>query len=231
MSVGSISSSTVLQQLQQMLFSKADANGDGQLDPAEFASVGQNLPRGKNASGGTSAAQLLSSQSLGSLLSAQMRPPSPAAMFASADVDGDGKVSADELKAGMAKHAPPGADVSGHADKLLARLDTDGDGAISQTEFAAMKPPHGGGHGGPRGAGGPPKAAAGGSGQDQAYDPLDTNQDGTVSPEELAAGLSSVLTQLGNDLNADPLASLKSLLDKLSNNGDGAAASTVSLAA
>jgi Ca2+-binding EF-hand superfamily protein len=229
----------VLQQLQQMLFNKADANGDGQIDPTEFASVGQNLPSGKNATGGTSAASLLSSQSLDSLLSVQMQPPSPQDIFVSADADGDGKVTADELKADMAKHAPPGADVSDHADKLLAKLDTDGDGSISQGEFAAMKSPHGGGHGGPHGAGGP-KGAGGASGpgqasndssdQDQTYDPLDTNKDGTVSAKELAAGLSSVLTQLGNDLDAGPLSSLKSLLDKLSSNSDGGAA-TVSLAA
>lgn len=85
------------------------------------------------------------------------------------------------------------------AEDMLAQYDADGDGQLSQAEFDAgrpsgqelgmaggMPPPPPGGPGGPGGA-----QQSGGSSATTTYDPLDTNEDGTVSLAERLAGSSS----------------------------------------
>ncbi len=125
-------------------------------------------------------------------------------LFSKVDSDGSGGVSNDELQALFDKMASDGG-VSKTSDStasdLFNQLDTDGDGALTQTEFDAGRPqgPHGNqgvqGGGGmpppPPGGGGGPAGAGGSSASSSAsttYDPLDTNQDGTVSLAERLAG-------------------------------------------
>lgn len=236
MTLSSVGGSAVLQQLQAAMFKSADVNNDGQLSSDEFASLGQNLQgAGDNAQVSitlsfSSPAQNFSSDTLSSLLDAQQSRHAEHAekMFASADKDGDGKVTAEELTADLEAHAPKDADASGApsaadmAAKMIKDGDTDGDGSLSLDEMKAMKPPggHHGGPGGPGGMGGPPPAGAASSADSTSsssstsYDPADTNKDGTVSADELIASLTSAAS--GSNLSSSNSFDLLSqLLSKL----------------
>lgn len=131
-------------------------------------------------------------------------------LFSKVDTDGDGSVSQSEMSDFVSKMGK-NADTSSSDDKF-AKLDTDGSGALSQAEFEAGRPQaHGqGGAGQAQGAGGPQGAApmgpppgAGGAeksggtsaSSSASYDPLDTNQDGTVSEMERLAGALKDLAQ------------------------------------
>jgi len=119
-----------------------------------------------------------------------------AKMFAKVDADGSGSVDKTELQ-GMLDHlAEKSGNSLGSADELMTKMDADSNGSLSQSELDAgmkslmpapastvdfaqqsqgMPPP-------------PPPPDAAGSSSNGATDPLDTNGDGTVSPEERAAG-------------------------------------------
>jgi Ca2+-binding EF-hand superfamily protein len=249
MNVGSTSSSTLLQQLQQSLFSNADADGDGSLSLSEFESVGQNVQGGGKTtpSGSTDASSLLTSSALNALIALQQHSqahqtspssstshgrPSLDDRFAAADANGDGEISADELKADMAVAAAAnGRDPSA---AVLTKLDTDGDGSISKSEFAAMKPHHGGHHHGPPSGVESADASTSSSGSGStSFDPADTNKDGTVSADELVASLTSAAAKAGSDISTDAMASLTKLLEQLTSNrsSNTAGSSTTSIAA
>lgn len=53
MTVSSVNTSSLLQQLQQSLFSSLDKNADGVLSQSEFQSIGQNVPSSANSAGST----------------------------------------------------------------------------------------------------------------------------------------------------------------------------------
>jgi Ca2+-binding EF-hand superfamily protein len=173
------------------MFAKVDTDGNGSVDATELASM---LKKGDASSDVDSAALLK-----------QM------------DTDGNGSLSADELSKGMHDLMPrPSStmdfaqtrsaandDGGGDAD-AFAKLDTDGDGKLSRAEFEAGR-----NAGGPHTAGGPPpaQASAGSSTSTSAtssasFDPLDTNQDGTVSQIERLAGQLKELAQAGSDATA-----------------------------
>lgn len=248
MSISSVGASNLLQQMQQALFAKADVNGDGQLSSDEFASIGQNLPssgntdRAEHHRGGGAGGANFSSETMGSLLSLQQSDSDRSAkIFASADADGDGTLTADELAADMAAHAPPGAsgDTATMAADLISKGDTDGDGKLSSSEFAALKPPEGPPPGGPP-PGGPPPADASSSDTSStdtastdttSYDPADTNKDGQVSMSELLASLQSAAGQLSG-FSSDASDLFAKLLTSLAQNTDTTSDTTsVSLAA
>ena len=156
----------------------------------------------------------LSSDELDSGMKALMPPPPPPStmdfaqsrgtngtqgegddLFSKIDTNGDGSVDQDEMKVFTDKIQ---SDTGQDASDMFAKLDADGDGQLTQAEFDAGRPeksgpgpqgaggpPPGGGPGGPRGAGG---AGGGQSASSTSYDPLDTNQDGTVSEMERLVG-------------------------------------------
>ncbi len=133
-------------------------------------------------------------------------------LFTALDADGSGGLDASELNTLFDQVA--GASSTGSGDGTTAqavaaranaavfgRLDTDGNGTIGKAELSAAvsgpppgPPPEGAPPGGPPPAGG--GAAAGASGASgtsstsstTTYDPLDTNEDGVVSAQELLAG-------------------------------------------
>lgn len=208
MSISSIGASSLLQQMQQALFAKADANGDGQLSSDEFASIGQNLPQPGNGGpprpmrGGDLFGGNFSPETMGSLLSAQRdRTDKLTNLFNAADTDGDGQVTADELAANLATTAGSSAsssDLAAKAASLIKAGDTNGDGNMSLAEFKAMSPqPHhrrGGNDGdaddGAASASTSTTATASASASSSTtYDPADTNKDGQVSMSELLASL------------------------------------------
>lgn len=208
-SAGSSTSLAQLRQLQQAAFKTADADGDGQLSLSEFQSIGQNVQgsgeqkgpppmRGGGGPGGH-----FSGDTLSSLLSTQSVDDLTKSVMSAGDTDGDGKMSASELSSALAANAPEGAPAdasSKMASDIMSALDTDGDGSLSSSEISsaistaaadessaqAMRGPRGH-HGGPPPAGG----AGGASGSSGVFESLDTNKDGTVSAEELAAAGSS----------------------------------------
>jgi len=185
----SIGGSSALQQQLQAMFAKADLNTDGQLSRDEFQSIGQNLPepgrsrpaRASHSSGG--GGENFASATMGSLLSIQ--ESRAAEVFAGADSDGDGTLTAEEMAADMAAHAPPGAagaDTAAMAANFLSKADADDDGVLSMEEFKSAAPK------GPRP---PPPPAEGGAvtSASTSTDPLDTDGDGKVSMAELLASL------------------------------------------
>jgi len=121
-------------------------------------------------------------------------------MFNKVDSDGSGGVDATELQSmldDIAKHT--GTSSTTTAADALTKMDSNGDGSLDSSEMEAgmkslMPEPSStmafaqarNGEGGPKGAGGAPPASGGSSSTD--IDPLDTNEDGTVSEQERAAG-------------------------------------------
>lgn len=213
-SAGSSTSLAQLRQLQQAAFKTADADGDGQLSLSEFQSIGQNVQgqgqdrRTPPMRGGGGPSGHFSGDTLSALLSTQSVEDVTSSLMESGDADGDGQLTTSEISTALAANAPEEAKGPGLEDdmasKIMEALDSDGDGSLSSSEIStaisnaaskssssqAMRgpppgPPPSGGPGG--GAG----AAEGTSGSSGVFESLDTNQDGTVSAEELAAANSS----------------------------------------
>lgn len=169
------------------LFSKMDSNSDGSLSSDELDQGMQSImpppPSTMDFAQSRSDSGTSSTGSSGDDL------------FGKVDTDGDGSVSEAEMKSLMDKMASDsGADSTSStpSSDMFAQLDTDSDGSLSQTEFEAGRPQGGSG---PQGAGGmpppPPPPNSSSATSSTTYDPLDTNEDGTVSAQERLAGSSS----------------------------------------
>lgn len=210
------------------MFAKVDSDGNGTVDATELASMLEHTGQSGDS------AELLKKM----------------------DSDGDGSLSQDELSQGLRDLMPPpastvdfaqrcGAAMAPGDDDAFAALDTDGDGQLSRAEFEAGSPAQGqgtqGAGGPPRGAGGPPPAQASGGStsatSSTTYDPLDTNQDGTVSQLEKLAGELQELAKAGAQEGAQgattEIAALaQKLYDQISRNWlQPAAASQISTTA
>ncbi|MDC7683612.1 EF-hand domain-containing protein [Asticcacaulis sp. BYS171W] len=168
----------------------------------------------------------IASGTMGSMLQAQEAsqsgpPPMGGAKGGSApqtfdelDTNEDGTVSLDEMTAAS------GTDESGDTSKieeLFSAMDADGDGSVTESEkssfdeqMRANGPPPGG-PGGPQGAGG----MGGGA---QSFDALDTNQDGTVSLDEMMAAS-------GTDESGDT-SKIEELFSAMDSDGDGSVTET-----
>lgn len=164
-------------------------------------------------------------------------------MFNKVDSDGSGSVDATELQSmldDIAKHT--GSSSTTTAADALAKMDGNGDGSLDSSEmasgmksllpepsstqaFAEARNGGGQGEGGPQGAGGPPPPPPSGgtssTSSDTDFDPLDTNQDGTVSEQERAAGemkdaIQSLLKAADTDgdqkISADELGQFKDMI-------------------
>lgn len=230
MNISSVGNAALLQEMRQAMFSKADANGDGQLSSDEFQSIGQDLqgggksgpPRAMRGEGGFAAN--FASAMMGSLLSMQEAPPSAEDIFTSADADADGKLTAEELAADMAAHAPPGWEGVDHTEmaaSLLTDADSDGDGALTLEEFEAARP-SGPPPDGPRMTISFESASTDEvteAAEETTYDAADTNQDGVVSMSELLASLQSAESQ-ASGFSTEVSDLLRQLLDKLMSETD-----------
>ena len=152
------------------MFAKVDSDGSGGVDATELAAM---LDKGPLSGQSGDSAELLKRM----------------------DGNGDGSLSSDELSQGMRELMPPPAStlefaqshgaVNDEAD-AFATLDADGDGQLTRAEFEAGRPS------GPPPGGMPQpvssSSSSGTSATSTTYDPLDLNQDGTVSPLEKLAG-------------------------------------------
>lgn len=181
------------------LFTKMDSNSDGSLSGDELDKGMKDLMPPP-----PSTMDFAQSRGMGGSNGSQDD------LFAKVDTDGDGSVSKDELQVLTDKiKADTGQDVS----QDFSQLDTDGSGSLSQAEFDAGRPQppeDSRGSSGTQGAqdpGGPPPGGGhGGAGKTESsgsatYDPLDTNQDGTVSEIERLVGeiKNAVASLSGND--------------------------------
>lgn len=233
MTISSVGSSSLLQQLLQARATSSTQTAADSTASDPFASVGQNMPSGGKhgppppMQGWSSSGQGFSTDTLASLLSTQQTDQSDcaASMFADADADGDGAVTSDELATAMAAHAPAdlpsdAPSATDMASSMLSSGDSDGDGSLSLSEFQAMKPAQGG-MGGPHGAGGPPPGPPPSGGSEDSgsasTDPADLNGDGVVSAAELAQTLTSAADQLGSDVSSDASDLMQKLLSQLAN--------------
>lgn len=166
------------------LFAKVDSDGSGGVDATELASMLEHTGQSGDS------AELL----------AQM------------DGDGDGSLSSEELGQGMRELMPPPSSTLAFAQSrgaandevdAFAELDADGDGQLTRAEFEAGRPA-------PPPGGMPPPAAGDGSTSGTSatstdYDPLDVNQDGTVSEiERLAGQLKELADATASDAAQDP---------------------------
>jgi Ca2+-binding EF-hand superfamily protein len=201
----SVSGSSGFLQAQQAMFAKLDLNTDGALSSDEFSALGQNLPAegGARQLKGGGGGLRFSAETLGALLGVQQMSHADRAaeIFSGADADGDGSLTAEELSADMAAHAPPGADDADSASRaadLVAAGDTDGDGALSSEEFTALKP----------------TATSGAEEEEQTYDAADSNKDGTVSMSELLASLQSS-REVASGFSSEVSDLMAKLLEKL----------------
>jgi len=206
---------------QQRLLSKLDTDQSGGVDGTELQSMIDDVAQKTGMRLSTSADDMLAQYDAdgdGSLngdeldnAAKNLLPPPPTTMefaqtrgmagddlFGKVDSDGDGSISQDELQGLLEKMSGGTASKTGtRSDELFAQLDADGDGQLSQAEFDAGRPSEQGQDmaGGmppppPGGPGGPGGAQPSGSGT-ATYDPLDTNEDGTVSLAERLAGSTS----------------------------------------
>lgn len=153
-------------QHQARMFAKVDTDGNGSVNATELGSMLSDIS-------GKTGTSLGDSNEL----------------FSAMDSNADGKLSSDELDAGMQALMPPPSTLefaqshtlggsNGSQDDQFAKIDTHGDGQPSQTGLNAGGPPPAGGAGGAQSA----------SSNDTRFDPLDTNQDGTVSEVERMVG-------------------------------------------
>ncbi|MDC7676086.1 EF-hand domain-containing protein [Asticcacaulis machinosus] len=153
-------------------------------------------------------------------------------LFSSIDADGDGKMTLEELESSQATSksgkTQSGATASSSATSSAADrfsvMDTDGDGSVTEEEglafftssmssatMGSMLQAQEEGQGAGSRPSGPPPAGGGGGGQaPQTFDELDTNQDGTVSLDEMLASSesedsadASMIEELFSHMDAD----------------------------
>ena len=192
-----------LSAMRQKMFNQIDSNGDGSIDKSELSALsGQNTSSlvdeifGKMDTDQNSLVSMIEFDSSLAKLEQQMKnggsgmsgmsgmPPPPDKVFDTADANGDGSVTQDELTAVLGQR---GADV-------FSQVDTDGDGKISRTEDEAfrakMKEQMSKGDAGMQAMSGMPPPP------DKAFDTADADGDGSVTQDELTA----VLGQKGADV-------------------------------
>lgn len=225
------------------LVKQYDSDGDGSLNADELGKTMQSvLPPPP------STMAFAQSRSGDSNSSATATGQAGDDLFGKVDRDGDGAVSQTELQALLEAMSGGTASQTGvSSDELFSQLDADGDGSLSEAEFDAGRPSGAGAeaggmqalgsmpppHGGPGGAGG-----ASGSSSAASYDPLDTNEDGTVSAAERLAGSTSsveqdAITALFNAIDTDGDASIsasesKAFIDQLTSQTQSAPSSSES---
>ncbi len=117
------------------LFSSIDSDGDGSVSKTELKSFADSLSAQMQSA-------LLGAQESGGAQGAFGPPPPPpgagksaADMMSEMDTDGDGSVSADELKAFGEAHGPKSGKGAQMAEEAFTSADADGDGKLSSAEF------------------------------------------------------------------------------------------------
>jgi Ca2+-binding EF-hand superfamily protein len=196
-----------LAEMRQKMFKSVDTNSDGSIDKTEMSTLFQqstsslvdSLFGSLDANQDDLISMIESDSGLAKLghsiknsgdgMAGPAGMPPPDKVFDTADADGDGSMTKEELAAVIG---------DGSADELFGKIDTDGDGLISRTEDETFRASMAGASG----MQAPPPPP------DKVFDTADTNQDGIVTKEELAAVMGS-----GN---------IDKMFSKIDADGDGA---------
>jgi Ca2+-binding EF-hand superfamily protein len=202
------------QRLLGLLLQQQGAQAGQDVPSADATSATTSPPT--QPAGGSSAAQF-TSDTLSSLLSAQEAPPSSADIAAkvisTADTNGDGSLSLDEVEKALGQDTTSGADALSQA---FSKLDANGDGQIGADELTSAldaKKAAGGAHHGHHA-----HHAGQASSTDlasQVIGEADTNGDGELSADEIQTALGS---KAGDNLS--------SAIGALDTNGDGKLSAT-----
>lgn len=223
MQIGSTSTSYAGMELQRLL---------GLQSNSKSASTGQNMPSGPsgaNASGpppgpppprpADGASDQFSADTLSSLLSSQEKPSASeiaSSLIDKFDGDGDGSLSADEISSAISS---AGDSMDAQAlSTALSKLDSSGDGLLSADELTSAIQERMDSHEAHRGPppGGPPPGDKADASETASslISAADTNGDGFLSADEIAASISNA----GGTSTSDEVATAVSKLDT---NGDG----------
>ena len=205
------------QRLLSLLLQQRGAQA-GQDVPGADSTSAATTPSPTQPSGGTNAAQF-TSDTLSSLLSAQEAPPSSSDVAAkvinTADTNGDGSLSLDEIEKALGQDTTSGADALSQA---FSKLDTNGDGQISADELSSAldaKKAAGGAHHGHHAHHAHAAPTSSADLASQVIGKADTNGDGALSADEIQTALGS---------NASD--SLTAAIGKLDTNADGQLSAT-----
>lgn len=226
MQISGVSSSYYLQQMQQSLFNKADADASGSISAEEFAAAKPD----KSSGGAKSAAKAeelfsaldasgdgeisteefnalfsrLDSGTASSMLQFQQMPNPMADLLSRADEDEDGSLTLDELTAAAPEELSD-TEAAEFAAKMFGEMDSDGDGSVTQSEMQAFEETRRaeGGHMPPP----PPMTEAEGSGTDTLADILaDALEDEDEASDTSALGqLQAYLKQMQADSGEEPI--------------------------
>lgn len=158
------------------------------------------------------------------------QPPSVDDIFSNLDTKNQGYLDKDELLAAFDKNSTDTAGNQAKVDQIFKSLDTDGDNKITKDELSAgmdklasqngaagatqtaNAPQQAGAAGHAHGAGGGGKSSDSDS-SNKVYDAADTNQDGTVSLQELIAYQATQSTSgVGDTAQPDAQTSLDAVL-------------------
>lgn len=227
-SAGSTASLAQLRQLQPAVSRTTETAGQLRQEGQNVQGSGEKRgPPPMRAEGG--AGQRFGGDTLSSLLSTQSVDELASSLMEAGDADGDGLMTTSELSTALSADQAEGASQDDLAASIVAALDSDGDGSLSSSEISsaitaaaerqsstqAMRgpppgpPPSGGAQGASSASG-----ASGSGGSSGVFETLDTNQDGTVSAEELAAAEDSE--------SADGTSAASDLIKAADQDGDGA---------
>jgi Ca2+-binding EF-hand superfamily protein len=134
------------------ILQKADTSGDGTLDQAEMDAYKTKMEDALKApaqqAAGAAAFTLPSAppsaqpsapdrDSMAAGASAAVSDSSTTKVFDKLDTNKDGKVSFDEMTAGLAKE--PISTTDAQAKDMFAKIDTSGDGSVDKTEFSEFR--------------------------------------------------------------------------------------------
>jgi len=206
-------STAALSETRQRMFNRIDTGGDGSIDAGEFAALARqqgsglidelfsNMDADQDSLIGrmefdSALTKLEKQMKNGGPGMAGMPPhsPPPDQVFDAADTDGDGTVSEDELTALLGDKAT----------EVFAEVDTDGDGLITRAEDETFRSTmdermsqRDPGMSAMRGiSSSPPRP-------DQVFELSDTDGDGSVSEDELAALLGDKATEVFAEVDTD----------------------------
>jgi Ca2+-binding EF-hand superfamily protein len=136
--------------------------------------------------------------------------------FSSLDTDGDGSISQSELETAITN----AGGTAGEADTVYSALGGTSDSGISQASFASAA--QAGAPNGPPPGGPPPgghhhhhHSGSASSSASSIFNALDTNQDGSVSADELSSALGTTSTSGSSSSSSD-------IFSAADSNGDGA---------
>lgn len=160
MQISGVSSSYYLQQMQQSMFNKADADASGSISAEEFTAAGPDKSSG-GAKSAAKAAELFSTLdgsgdgelsteqfnalfsrldagTASSMMQFQQQPNLMEELFSRADEDEDGSLTLDEMIAAAPEELSD-TEAAERAATMFEEMDTDGDGSVTQSEMRAFE--------------------------------------------------------------------------------------------